>query len=279
MRSGRFRRGWELTKRSWALLRANPVLLRFPVMGALATLVPLAALILPGLYLIDSEQTVPGAALAAVGLYAAVFISVYFGVALAAAADALFQGHQDPRAEGYETANGRLGAIAGWALVSAILGAIFSFLQSQRGLAQIAGALVGAAWGLITFLAIPVIAIEGLGPFATLRRSAALFKERWAGQITGNVAIGGIIGLLAILPSILVIALGIYLWVDDPNGDDIALGAVLVGIGAVVLIVASLLQRALRGVFGVALYRYASDGQAAGGFTADELESAVGVRS
>jgi hypothetical protein len=36
-----------------------------------------------------------------------------------------------------------------------------------------------------------------------------------------------------------------------------------------------LISRALSGIFGVALYRYALDGEAVGGFTAEELESAV----
>jgi hypothetical protein len=46
-------------------------------------------------------------------------------------------------------------------------------------------------------------------------------------------------------------------------------------VGVVILAVAMLLSRALSGIFGVALYRYALDGQAVGGFTATELESAV----
>jgi MFS family permease len=276
--SGRFRRGWELTKRSWALLRGHRELMRFPILGMLATLVPVALLALPGLYLIDTEDYAPGIALLAVGLYLAALASIFFAVALAAATDALFRGEANPTAGGYATARARFGAVAGWAFVSALLGTILAVIESQRGLAQIVGQLIGAAWGLITFLAVPVIAIEGTGPIETIKRSAHLFRERWAGQITGNVAIGGIIGLLAILPSILVIALGVYLWLDDPNGTDVAAGGVLVAIGTVVLIVAVLVQRALRGVFGVALYRYAADGRATGGFSSEELDSAVGVR-
>jgi hypothetical protein len=279
VRSGRFRRGWELTKRSWGLLRSNRELMRFPVLGTLAMLVPLALLVAPGLYLIDTEDYLPGIPLLAVGLYIATFISVFFGVALAGAADALFQGQGEPTAAGYAAARSRRGAIAGWAAISAALGLLLSLIESQgRGAGQIVGSLMGAAWGLITFLAVPVIAIEGTGPFATIKRSAHLFKERWPGQITGNVAIGGVIGLFAILPSLLLIVLGGYLWLNDPNGDDIALGAVLVAIGTIVFLLAALVQRALRGVFGVALYRYAADGQATGGFNADELESAVGVK-
>ncbi|HET6571662.1 MAG TPA: hypothetical protein VFG58_09265 [Solirubrobacterales bacterium] len=36
-----------------------------------------------------------------------------------------------------------------------------------------------------------------------------------------------------------------------------------------------LVSKALSGIFGVALYRYALDGEAVGGFTPEELESAV----
>jgi hypothetical protein len=39
-----------------------------------------------------------------------------------------------------------------------------------------------------------------------------------------------------------------------------------------------MLQRALKGVFGVALYRYADSGEVTGAFSADELESAVRTR-
>ena len=41
------------------------------------------------------------------------------------------------------------------------------------------------------------------------------------------------------------------------------------------LAIAMLICSALSGIFGVALYRYAIDGEAVGGFTAEELESAV----
>jgi hypothetical protein len=39
-----------------------------------------------------------------------------------------------------------------------------------------------------------------------------------------------------------------------------------------------LIVQALRGVFGVALYRYASSGEVPAGYTQDDLESAVRVR-
>ena len=49
-------------------------------------------------------------------------------------------------------------------------------------------------------------------------------------------------------------------------------------IGALVLAIALLISRALNGIFGVALYRYALDGEVVGGFTQEDLESAVKVK-
>lgn len=276
---GRFRRGWELTKRSWQVLRSHPALMRFPVYGMLATLIPVIVLVLPGIYLVDTKEYAPGIALLAVGLYVASVFVFFFGVALAGAADAIFHGRdQGASAEGYRVARSRLGAILGWAFISTLLGVLLAALESQRGLAQIAAALVGAAWGFVTFLAVPVIAIEGTGPVATIRRCAGLLRDRWAGQVTGNVAIGGAVGLLGILPALLLIVAGIALWAGDGNGEDVALGAVLVGVGAAIFLLAVMLQRALKGVFGVALYRYAAGGEVTGSFSADELESAVRTR-
>ena len=54
--------------------------------------------------------------------------------------------------------------------------------------------------------------------------------------------------------------------------------AALILVGAVIICVAMLIQKALSGVFGVALYRYAVEGEAVGGFTQEELESAVKLK-
>jgi hypothetical protein len=101
---------------------------------------------------------------------------------------------------------------------------------------------------------------------------------RWAGQVTGNVAIGGIVGLLGVLPAIAIAVAGIALWSSHGNGEGIAAGAVLIAIGVALFLVSLLVIRALSGIFGVALYRFAADGEATGGFTAGDLESAVRTR-
>ena len=275
----RIRAGWALTKKSWSMLRAHKALLRFPLFGALAAAVPLLLVALPGLYLIDAEaSTVAGVVLIVLGVYGAIFISYYFSVGLAATADAIFHGREASMGDGLRAARQRTGAIAGWALVSVVVGAIFAALDQIRGVGPILRALMGTAWSLITFMAVPVIAFEGTGPVETLKRSTAIFRERWVGQVTGTVTIGGIVFVVGVLPAVILIVLGIALWASDGNGDEIAIGAVLLAIGLVIGVISTLLIRALSGIFGVALYGFAIDGDAPGDFTQDELQGAVAPR-
>ena len=266
----KIRRGWQLTKKSWALLRQNPDLLRFPLYGGLATIVCALIVVGPGVFLIEEDQAVFGGALAVIGFYLLAVIGTYFSVGLAAAANMVFQGQQATVTDGLAVSRSRFSQIAGWAAVSATIGIALSALENQGAIGQIAGRLLAVGWSLITFLAVPVIALEGTGPFETLKRSASLFKSRWGAQVTGNIAIGGAVFLFGVLPSGLLIFAGFLIWASASFA-----GALLLVIGVIGLAISMLVSSALSNIFGVALYRYALDGEALGGFTAEELESAV----
>lgn len=267
----RMKRGWGLTKKSWALLSEHRELIKFPLFGGVATLLMALIVVGPGLYLIEDGEIAPGAPLVVIGLYLLALIGTYFSVGLAACADMILHGRDARFADGTAVARSRFGKIAGWALVATVIGTVIGFLEDKGGIAgAIFGRLLQLGWSLITFLAVPVIAIEGTGPFETLKRSASLFRRRWGEQITGNVAIGGIVFLIGLIPAAILIAAGVLLWGSSGIG-----GAALVAIGVIVIAVAMLVQSALAGIFGVALYRYALEGETVGGFTAAEFESAV----
>jgi hypothetical protein len=270
----RIKRGWALTKKSWALLREHPSLLRFPLYGGVATTLLAIVFLGPGLYLWDEDQLAGAIPVIVVGVYVLSFVGFYFSVGLAACADMIFRGQEASIGDGLAVSRSRIRQISGWAAVSAAISLVMGLLENQGGtLGTIAARLVGMAWTLVTFLAVPVIAIEGTGPFETIKRSGSLFRERWGQQITGNIAIGAAVFLLGVLPAIVLIVGGLAVWASAAF-----LGALLVIVGALVLAISLLVSRALSGIFGVALYRYALDGQVVGGFTQEELESAVKVK-
>ncbi|TMK56191.1 MAG: hypothetical protein E6G51_11130 [Actinobacteria bacterium] len=270
----RIKRGWALTKKSWGLLREHPSLIRFPLYGAVATTLLAIVTLGPGLYLWDEDQLAGAIPLIVLGVYVLSFVGFYFSVGLAACADMIFRGQEASVGDGLAVARTRIAQISGWAAVSAAISLVMGLLENQGGtLGTVAARLVGMAWSLITFISVPVIAIEGTGPFETIKRSASLFRERWGQQITGNLAIGGAVFLIGVLPAVLLIVAGVALW-----SAASFLGALLVIVGGLVLAIALLISRALSGIFGVALYRYALDGEVVGGFTQEDLESAVKVK-
>jgi hypothetical protein len=266
----RIKRGWALTKKSWGLLRDNPELLRFPLYGGVAMIVCAIIVVGPGLLLIESDSAVFGGVLAVIGFYLLAVVGTYFSVGLAAAADMIFRGQQATVADGLAVSRTRFSQICGWAAVSTAIGIVLSALENQGAVGEIVGRLLAVGWSLITFLAVPVIALEGTGPLQTLKRSSSLFKSRWGAQVTGNIAIGGAVFLFGVLPSALLIFAGFLIWASASFA-----GALLLVIGVIGLAISMLVSSALSNIFGVALYRYALDGNAVGGFTADELNSAV----
>jgi hypothetical protein len=81
----------------------------------------------------------------------------------------------------------------------------------------------------------------------------------------------GLIGLIAFLPGIGVIALGVA-------ANDVLVTLPLIAIAAVYLAVAASLLGALSGIYRTALYRYAVDGQVPEAFATTDMEHAFGQR-
>ena len=93
-------------------------------------------------------------------------------------------------------------------------------------------------------------------------------------QIFGGVRIGGVVGLVTILPGILLVFLGFF---ATTVGNDALLagGIFLIVLGILLFMVGALLLSTMRGIFSVVLFRFAKDGVVQGGFTEQELANAV----
>jgi hypothetical protein len=276
----KMRQGWELTKKAWGVIRAHPRLAKLPLVGGVLAVVVGFVLIGSGLLLASTETDAAvgvGVVLMLLGAYAASFIIIYYNVILAAAADEALQGREPDVDAARNVARSRIGVIAAWALVSAAMSALFAVLRDRGGIAgQFAASLGGAIWGLVTFLVVPVLAFEGIGPIDAIKRSASLFRQRWGQQVTGNLVIGGIAGVVSFVGAVLVIV-GIVLLAGGTTGG-IAGGALLTIVGLVVAVGGAVFGGATRGVFGVALYHYVAEDRAIGPFSEADLAAAASSR-
>jgi Family of unknown function (DUF6159) len=277
MRGGRFSRGWQLTKASWRALRADRSLLSFPVISGIGMLVVAAVLFTPAAVLSHGgERHLPLIVATVLVAYLGTFIAVFCNVALASCAARSLDGERTSVRHGLAASRARLGAIVVWSAIAATVGLALRALESaaqDNVLARIALSLVGVAWGVATFFVIPVLALEGVTGSAAFRRSAQLIRARWGESVAGSFSIGGIVVLLGVLPAIALIGLGVA-----AAGSAAAAGVALIAAGALVLLGALIVGSALSMVFRTALYRFATEGRATGGFEADELAGAFAPR-
>ena len=276
----RMRQGWQLTKKAWGVVRSHPQLARLPLTGGILALVAVAVLALPGVFLVSSDSDaarVVGYIMIAAGSFAASFIVIYYNVILAGAANDALQGREPDIDAARATARRNIPQIAGWALVSAIVSLALSVLRDRGGLVgRIAASMGAAIWGLVTFLVIPVLAPEGIGPIEAIKRSSTLTKRRWGQQVTGNFVIGGISGIATVL-GVVIAVVGVVLLSGGTAGGAV-LGGVLVVLGIVMAVAAAVFGGATRGVFGVALYHFVAEDRAVGPFTVPDLASAGQTR-
>jgi hypothetical protein len=278
MRSGRIQRGWALAKQSFRVLRDDRSLLLFPIISIPVALVGTAIVMGPGiaLYTADNQEAIL-IAFGVVTLYVLTFVTVFFNVALAAAASTSLAGGDSSVGEGLRVARGRLGVIAAWALVQTVVGVIISAIQgatNESVVGRILGGLVSFAWSAATFFVVPVIALEGVGPKEAFKRSVSVLRERWGEGVVGSASASGIVFLVA-LPALLALGVGGYALIN--SGQDVA-GGVLLALAGVVLVVAILIGGTVSAIFRVALYRFATDGTAVGGFDPAQMQAAFAPR-
>jgi MFS family permease len=272
----RIKRGWRLSKQSWAVVKSDKSLLAFPVISVVAAIVTMIIFFGGGAGMAVAIGS-PWAALPLViiGAYLLTVVGVFASVALASCATEALEGRDTTVAQGISAARGRMKLIFAWAAVALFVGilisAIQSLLQQVAGgvVSAIVGGLAGFAWAVATFFVIPVIAIDGLGPKEALKTSAHVVKERWGEGVVGSSAIGLITFFVAMLPAIVMMVLGFVLLGSSAVG-----GGLLIAVGVLVFVIALLFQTTLMAVFRVALYRYATDDKVLGGFDREGLESA-----
>ena len=276
----RISRSWQLVKASWAVLRADKELIVYPLVSTVLTLVVTALFALPlwasGSFTRWSHQTTNVVDLVILFLFYLVTYTViiFCNAALVAAANIRLNGGDPTLGDGFRIASSRMPAIIGWALVSATVGMVLRAISDRGGIVgAIAASLIGVVWNVVTFLVVPILVIEGVGPVEGIKRSGSLLRKTWGEQLTGNIGIGLVFGLLILLVILIGIGISAVLF-------NIAFALGVIGVVVLVVIVAALglVGSALSGIFTIALYRYATQGNAGGFFDQGTLQGAFKVK-
>lgn len=258
----RFSRSWELIKASARVLAADKELLVFPIVSAIASLFVSAAFAIPlflsGAINLGAESGFPAVYYLVLFLFYIVqyFVIFFANTALVGAATIRLKGGDPTVGDGFRIAFSHFGAILGYAAIAATVGMLLRLVSERsRGLGRLVVSLLGFAWNIATFLVVPILAVEGIGPVQAIQRSTALLKKTWGEQIIGNFGVGAIFGLIVF--GLILISLPIFylLITAESIWGIIALAAGLV----LVFVLIGLIQSTLNGIYTAAIYQYAVD--------------------
>ncbi|MEZ5520988.1 MAG: DUF6159 family protein [Dokdonella sp.] len=265
----KFSHSWSLVKSSAAVLRSDKELLVFPLLSAICCIIVAASFFVPailgGLFAgLREENANPLLYVFLFAFYVVqYFVIIFFNSALIGAAMIRLRGGDPTVADGFRIAMSKLPAILGYALISATVGVILRALQERAGfIGRFVIGLIGLAWTIASFLVVPVLVSQDIGPIDAVKRSAELLKKTWGQNLIGTGGIGLVFGLgifaLAILGGVL-IALAVSTGIVS-----IIVTTIVAFVLALLLLI--LIQAALQGVYAAALYRYATEGEAGESF-------------
>lgn len=273
----KFSRSWTLVKASAAVLRSDTELLLFPVLSGMAAMLVVATFIVPtfALRLFENGVGIFGAVwgfLFYLCLYSVIF---FFNAALVGAALIRLDGGDPTLADGFNAAKAKALPILGYAAIAATVGLLLRSLRNRDNnvLVRMLGSGLGVAWTLSTFLVVPVLVQQEIGPIEAIKHSSTLLKRTWGENAIGSVGLGAVFGLMMFAT----IAFGVLL-VLGAASVSIPM-AVTVGIMVVLAVVTlGIVQSALSAIYSAALYRYATVGEAPAGFATTGLQNAFAAR-
>jgi Ca2+/Na+ antiporter len=247
----------ELSRASTRVLRRHPLLAWFPIFSLFA-LVAFFVLVGP---ILDGEPrwlTILGL------LFVAHLVHVFFSVALTHEALKALRGDAPSVASGLATATSRMPSIVTFTVVTSTFGFLLALLGRSRSIAvQIARAVIGTAWSLATYLAIPVMVQERRGGLPSLRRSGILFRRTWGETALSEVGIRVLTARIAFV--LVIVALVLVKLLAD------SLFALLLVMALSIAVIG--LIGALEAIYRAALYVFASEGVVPEPFGGPELDA------
>lgn len=197
------------------------------------------------------------------------FVMVFFNVALVACAIDYFERGETSLLGGLSVACSRFVQIAAWAAFASTVGLVLSVITALLKryldvLGEVFGSLFEASWAVLTYFVVPVLAVEGVGPFDAIERSLSVMKRAWGEMVGGEFGLR-VVWFLLMLP------LGLI-----PR-EAYSASVIVVVVGYAALITA--LMHAVDGVLRSALFYYGVTGQSPRGFGKGELAGVFQPRS
>jgi len=230
--------GREILRSTWGLLRTDRSMIWLALVGNLASLAVVVALVVPGVAISASlghNQNAPLIVAGVLGVLLGAIVAIYFQAALVIGAN--------QRAEGRApTFNGVLAEawtlrwrIVQWAIVSCTAGLVIRAVEQRLGfLGRIVGIIGAIAWAVASFFVVPVLVAQRVGPIDAVKYSSRVIKNTWGTSLRTTLRFGVIQFVLTIVPMALTfIGVAFFIAGLNDHAGYTAIGAVLFLVGLV----------------------------------------------
>ncbi len=276
----RFARSWQLIKASRDVLTADSALLILPALSGLATAVLLAGFVALAISNDAFTAMRENPSLNALGPFYAwlfawyvvqYFVVIFFNTALVGAAIAVLDGGRPTVGTALKLALGRIGAILGYAVISATVGVLLQALAERLGIiGRLIEGAIGLAWTAATFLVVPILAAEGIGPWQAIERSTALLRKTWGENLIGNAGISLAMSMISGAVAFFGCGGGMLL---IKRGYPV-LGTALLSASVTTILLVILVTAALSAIYAAAVYYFSVLGKPPVGFDGDLIRGA-----
>lgn len=267
----RLHTGWTAAKACLEVLRNDKKLIIFPLLSGLSCLIvavsfaiPIAVIKPAFLSTFMNEAARSHVRETPIWFWAVLFafyfvnyfVIYFFNSALVYCALSHFRGEPVTAGDGLKAATRRMPELLAWSLVSATVGLILKLIENSFEKAGgFIAAILGGVWSVVTYFVVPVLVVEGVGPFKAIERSSRVLCRTWGESIGAHVGVGW-----ALLPFWL-LGFGILLIAFFAFSKSVALGIALATLGIVFMLILGLVDATLKGILLGALYLYATDGE------------------
>ena len=252
---GKLSRSWELFKISATVTNRDRELTLLPLVGVIISLFVIAPAVIVRL----AEGDDPSGLFWVLVIAGSFVIGLIFNFLRASqmlGAKHRLEGGDPTIGSSIGEALGKFWPIFRWGVLATSVSMALALIRAaakDRGgqlAVDLATKVLGAAWNVISFLALPIAAFEGLGAFKSLKRSKDLLKKTWGENLVANIG-AGIIVSVALIPGVAVGVLAIIFL-------NVYLGIVILWVWITAV---SLIMGMITAVYQTALYLYAVTGQ------------------
>ncbi len=183
------------------------------------------------------------------------FVMIFFNAGLLACVMIRFAGGDPTVMDGLRASMRSLPQIFAWALFASSIGFLISFVESRlKGLARFMTSLVGAAWAIATYFAVPALVVDRVGPIEAVMRSASAIRKTWGEALISQAGLAAL-HWISVIGGVLLAGSGMVLFDDS---QEVAF--MFWTLAFLWVLLASLVISTLNAILKAALYIYAVEG-------------------